>query len=229
VLRLQTFERLGRAANIARTHLDTMMGKLTDSERNDAANILRYMVTPSGTKIAQEAGALGSWTELNEEEVQAILTRLSGQDMRILRTVQTPGQPVRYEIFHDVLARAILDWRGRYVAQQQQERIRLEEQKRREEEQKEAERLREKERSRVMRRAIAGLSMLLLITIGVLVFALLQRHWAAEAGKRAQKSADDLAAAKNNESFKLRFTRVMVRSLCKRKNSMRLLSHMMKP
>jgi len=55
-LRLSTFESLGRAENIARTHLDTMMGKLTGPESNTAANILRYLVTPAGTKIAQEAG-----------------------------------------------------------------------------------------------------------------------------------------------------------------------------
>ena len=122
VLRLQTFEALGRAENIARTHLDTIMGRLTDSERNDAANILRYLVTPSGTKIAQEAGALASWTELTEAQVKEILTRLSGPDMRILRTVPTPGQPEQYEIFHDVLAEAILDWRARYVEEQKRQK-----------------------------------------------------------------------------------------------------------
>jgi WD40 repeat protein len=117
-LRLQTYDALGRAENIARTHLDTMMARLTEPERKTTANILRYLVTPAGTKIAQEAGALASWSELPPAEVQAILDRLSAQDMRILRTVQAPGQPVRYEIFHDVLAQAILNWRARYVQEQ---------------------------------------------------------------------------------------------------------------
>jgi WD40 repeat protein len=120
VLRLSTFESLGRAENIARTHLDTMMGRLTEPERKTAANLLRYLVTPAGTKIAQEAGALASWSDLPQAEVQTILDRLSEPDMRILRTVQTPGQPARYEIFHDVLAHAILDWRARYVQEQNQ-------------------------------------------------------------------------------------------------------------
>lgn len=181
VLRLQTFEKLGRAANIARTHLDVMMSRLTAAELDAAAAVLRYLVTPTGTKIAQEPAALASWSELSEAEVETILSRLNAPDMRILRTVQAPGEPVRYEIFHDVLARAILDWRGRYVAQRQQERIRLEEQKRRGEEQEEAERRSEKERSRLMRRAIIGLSTLLLIAIGMMVFALVQRHRAIEA------------------------------------------------
>jgi WD40 repeat protein len=119
-LSMQTFERLGRAANIARTHLDTVMARLSDEERDTAANILRYLVTPSGTKIAQEAGALASWAEMTQAQVQATLTRLSGPDMRILRVVQTPGRPDQYEIFHDVLAGAILDWRTRYAQQQKQ-------------------------------------------------------------------------------------------------------------
>src|ERR1043166_1453420 len=181
VLRLKTFETLGRAANIVRTHLDTVMARLNDAERGAAADVLRYMVTPSGTKIAQETSALASWSDLPETKVQDILNRLGAPDMRILRTVQAPEQPVRYEVFHDVLARAILDWRSRYVARQQQEKIRQEEEARRAKEQEEAERRREKEKSGLMRRALIILSALLLVTISVMVFALLQRHWLLEA------------------------------------------------
>jgi tetratricopeptide (TPR) repeat protein len=138
--------------------------------------------------------------------VQAILNRLGAPDMRILRTVQAPEQPVRYEIFHDVLARAILDWRGRYVANQQQEKIRQEEQARMAEEQEEADRRREKEKGRLMRRALIVMSALLLIVIGVMVFALWQRHRLIEAqlkekaaDEKAKRSAEDLAIAKSNE------------------------------
>src|SRR5215813_635447 len=118
VMRLETFTNLGRAANIALTHLDTTMAKLSPAERSSAANVMRYLVTPAGTKIAQEAGALASWSDLPEADVQNILNRLSAPDMRILKTVQAPNQPSRYEIFHDVLANAILDWRARYVQEQ---------------------------------------------------------------------------------------------------------------
>ena len=206
VLRLKTFETLGRAANIVRTHLDTVMARLNDAERGAAADVLRYMVTPSGTKIAQETSALASWSDLPETKVQDILNRLGAPDMRILRTVQAPEQPARYEVFHDVLARAILDWRSRYVARQQQEKIRQEEQARMAEEQEQAERRREKEKSRLMRRALIIMSGLLLVTISVMVFALVQRHRLIEsqekeeaAHKQAKKSADDLALAKSNE------------------------------
>lgn len=173
-LRMQTFEALGRAANIARTHLDNMMGKLSDSERNDAASVLRYMVTPSRTKIAQEAGALAAWAELPEAQVKAILTRLSGPDMRILRTVQAPGRPDQHEIFHDVLAGAILDWRRRYDALRAEERVRQEEQDRVAEEQKEAERLEQKKRSRRQSLTIGCLSLVVFNMTLVVAFAIWQ-------------------------------------------------------
>jgi tetratricopeptide (TPR) repeat protein len=194
VLRLQTFVALGRAENIARTHLDTIMGRLTDSERDDAANILRYMVTPSGTKIAQEAAALASWTELTEAQVQTILTRLSGPDMRILRTMQAPGELMRYEIFHDVLAQAILNWRRRYVAGQQEEKIRREEQALREKEQEETERRRELERSRRMRRAIISLSVVLVLMGGLLGFAFWEWHRATKASAESEEKTQKVEA-----------------------------------
>lgn len=190
VLRLQTFEKLGRAENIARTHLDTVMSKLSPAEHDDAASVLRYLVTPSGTKIAQEAGALVSWTELSEQEVQAILTRLSAPDMRILRTIQAPGQPTHYEIFHDVLAQAILNWRRRVVAQQQEEKIRQEEQQRLKEGQAEAERRLELERARRLRRIVGLLSLLTLVMGAVLVFAFYQKSLAKAAVAKAIAAAE---------------------------------------
>jgi tetratricopeptide (TPR) repeat protein len=187
-LRMKTFATLGRAANIARTHLDTMMAKLNVSERDGAAEILRYLVTPSGSKIAQEAAALTSWTELNKDQVEGILNRLSGSDMRILRTMQAPGQPVRYEIFHDVLAQAVLNWRRRYVATQEQEQIRQEEQARQAEEREQAERRREKERTRLMRGALFIVSLVLLIVIAVATFAIMQMRRARIAEKKADQA-----------------------------------------
>ena len=187
-LRLQTFEALGRASNIARTHLDTMMARLDQAERDAAAEILRYLVTPSGTKIAQEAAALTSWTELSKDQVDAILNRLTGPDMRILRTIQAPGQPVRYEIFHDVLAQAVLNWRRRYVALQEADRIRREEQKRREEEAEEAQRRRDKERTRALGIAIVVLAILVFAISSVAVIAYMQMRRARNAEANANKA-----------------------------------------
>ncbi|HVF50705.1 MAG TPA: hypothetical protein VNA19_11495 [Pyrinomonadaceae bacterium] len=125
VLRLETLKRLGGAKNIVRTHLDTTMSGLSHAEQDGAAEAFRYLVTPSGTKIAYTASDLSQMAGIPEEETKHILKRLAG-DARILRAVAPPADqldaPVRYEIFHDVLARAVLDWRARYVLAREQKR-----------------------------------------------------------------------------------------------------------
>ena len=168
-LRMQTYESLGRAANIARTHLDNMMERLSEPERDVAASILRFMVTPSGSKIAQEVGSLALWTEIPEAEIKPILIKLSSPELRILRTVEAPGQPTRYELFHDVLGQAVVNWRRRFVAAQQEEKIRREEQARLAGAREAAEHQREKERSRFMRRALIVVSALFVLTMTMLV------------------------------------------------------------
>src|SRR5262249_38775172 len=173
-LRMQTYTHLGGASNIAKTHLDTIMGKLTDAEREAAAKVFRYLVTPSVTKIAQEAAALALWTDTTEEKVRPILTRLSSPDVRILRTVSAPGRPVLYELFHDVLAQAALNWGRKYSALQEQQRIRHEEEVRRAKEQEEAERQRERERTRVLGAAIAVLSVIVVVIAGLLALTVWQ-------------------------------------------------------
>lgn len=192
VMRLATFEKLGRAEQIARTHLDTLMSKLTDDERNTAARVLRYLVTPSGTKIAQEPAALVSWSELKEAEVTAILNRLSAPDMRILRIVQVPNQAARYEIFHDVLAAAVLDWRRRITERQKLEEVKREEQKLREQEQAEAARRQELETTRRTRRALSVLTVLLLVMAGLAVFASWNMHKASQANGRLRQLQKDV-------------------------------------
>src|SRR5204862_3795231 len=61
-LRLATLERLGGAEAIVRRHLDTALGSLDEPERLVAADALRYLVTPSGTKIALASDDLASFT-----------------------------------------------------------------------------------------------------------------------------------------------------------------------
>lgn len=123
-LRLTTLAKLGGPENIARTHLDKQLTKFTEGQREMAAQLLRYLVTPAGTKIAQESSALANWAGLDETKVDALLTQLSSPEMRILRTVAAPGQPVRYEIFHDVLARAVVGWRARRKLVRERRRVR---------------------------------------------------------------------------------------------------------
>jgi WD40 repeat protein len=140
VLRIGTLtNELGGAGNIVRTHLDDSMDKLSGAEQRVAAAVFQYLVTPSGTKFAHIVPDLSQLAGLPEHDVAPVLGKLA--ERRILRQVppaSNQGSVLCYEIFHDVLAPAILDWRARQVEQAEREELRrqlerqqLEEQERR--------------------------------------------------------------------------------------------------
>src|SRR5262249_22867552 len=115
-LRLATLKNLGGAPKILRTHLDRTMRNLTRRERRIAADIFGYLVTPSGGKIAHTVSDLASYSRCRKNRLALLLEKLADAKIRVLRTIPPPpGEPegVRYEIFHDVLAAAILTWRRR--------------------------------------------------------------------------------------------------------------------
>jgi WD40 repeat protein len=124
-LRLTTLtEQLGGAGHIVRTHLDASMEGFRPDQKQTAAKAFQFLVTPSGTKFAHVLADLAHLTEVPEEELAPIMARLA--DLRILRQVPASsgqGDVLCYEIFHDVLAPAILDWRTRQVAQAEREEL----------------------------------------------------------------------------------------------------------
>jgi hypothetical protein len=126
VLRLGTLNRLGGAENIVKTHLDDVMKALSPSEKKAAAVAFYHLVTPSGAKIAHTVPDLAKFTELRQDQLKPTLEKLCQADTRVLRPIAPPldrPEEQRYEIFHDVLGRAILDWRARYVGAQKTRRL----------------------------------------------------------------------------------------------------------
>jgi hypothetical protein len=119
-LRQETLSRLGGADRIVRTHLDEVMKALSASERQAASRAFRYLVTPSGTKVAHTIADLADYAGISPPQLHGVTEKLCSGDVRILRPVApSPDKPAapRYEIFHDVLAPAILDWRQRVEAE----------------------------------------------------------------------------------------------------------------
>ena len=117
VLRVDTLRELGNAERIIRTHLDDAMSTLTPDEQKIAADVFYHLVTPSRSKIAHSPGDLFHFTGLPVSQIVPVLNKLSGEE-RILQPVapvSDPTAPPQYEIYHDVLAPAILDWRGRFM------------------------------------------------------------------------------------------------------------------
>lgn len=178
VLRLDTLKRLGGAESIVRTHLDESLSGLSQQEQSIAAGVFRYLVTPGGTKIAYSATDLAYVAEgdLKQDQIVKVLDALSSGDSRVLRPVAPPPDrpgETRFEIFHDVLGAAILDWRARYVQQQQL----------REAEGKLAD---ERKRVRRQRLVLGVMAALLIATIVLAVFALRQRAEAENQRRTAQ-------------------------------------------
>lgn len=116
-LRLATLRALGGAERILRTHLDVVMAGLPGREQSLAARVFHQLVTPSGTKIAHYVSDLAEFAQAPVPAVAHMCALLEDWKARVLRDVTPPGmESKRYEIFHDLLAAPILDWRQRRVA-----------------------------------------------------------------------------------------------------------------
>jgi WD40 repeat protein len=113
VLHASTLQRLGGAEAIVSAHLERALASLPPHDAEIATNALKFLVTPSRTKIAQSFGDLVGYTDESPVELHHVLEILASQ--RILRAssdVDDDGR--RYEIFHDVLAEPVLAWRREF-------------------------------------------------------------------------------------------------------------------
>ena len=195
-LRLDTLTRLGGADRIVRTHLDGAMSKLPARQRDLAADLFRFLVTPGGTKIALTVRDLADYTGHSPDELQPVLDHL--RETRIVRPESGPDDrpdSTRYEIYHDVLAAAVLDWRARHVhaAEQRELAWRLEEEQRQkldaEREAREAlEQVeREKQLTKRLRLIAIACGGFALVAAAALALALWQKNNADEQRQAAQE------------------------------------------
>jgi WD40 repeat protein len=116
-LGLARLQELGGAQRIVENHLLEALGALAPAEQALAADLFRFLVTRSKTKIAHSASDLAEWTKRPQGDVAAVLGKLCrGESGRILRALSPPSaeDAERYELFHDVLAEPVLEWRRGY-------------------------------------------------------------------------------------------------------------------
>ena len=182
VLRLETFRRLGGAEPIVREHVQGALERLPAADQVGAARVVRQLVTSSGAKVAHTASDLAEYASIDGVELQPLLETLMRE--RIVRGVDgTPGRPIRYEIFHDILAAPVLEWRVRFEVER--ERIAARRQRRR-------------------LRAIVAVSLAALLVVGAIaVYAFVQRSDARTAARHAhgrELAADALARLPSNPS-----------------------------
>ena len=118
VFRRATLDELGGLAGIVDEHVRGALDALSADRQQAAAAILGHLVTPSRLRIAQRTSDLAAFAGVQEEALVPLLEELS--EDRILRPVAgLEGGDSRYEVQHDSLADAVLDWRTRYVTQRE--------------------------------------------------------------------------------------------------------------
>lgn len=193
-LTARTLERLGGPQQIVRSHLERAMARLAPDEQEIAADALRFLVTSSRGKIAQRASDLAIWTRRPRDAVGHVLDELCGGGRgraRILRPLPPEaGEDVpRYELFHDVLAEAVLNWRKNYERERETEALaeRMEEDKLR---QVEEERTRHAEQmNRLVRLSALALALLTAALAVAVVLAWREQRIARSQGVAASAVA----------------------------------------
>jgi WD40 repeat protein len=187
-LRRETLHELGGAQRIVENHLERAMAELSPQEKGAAAAMYHFLVTPSGTKIAHGVSDLAGYASVDEREAAGVLQRLTAE--RIVRASSENGpSTTRYEIFHDVLADAVLAWRARFEAD------------RRVEDELRAHRRRQRRLLVIGAIALVGLAVMSAVT----VYALTQRSNAqhqAEVAKAEQAKTQDALEAEEQQRQK---------------------------
>ena len=203
VLRAETLDGFGGAERIVRTHVASALVDVGPTDLDAIADLLRYLVSPSNTKVAWSVDDLARFTRRPPSQVESLLAILADPRRRIIRPV-ADGTVPRYEIFHDVLAQPLLDWASR------RELIRAEaERKRRvEAEVREERERRAKVRARrlVAALAIAVFAALIAIVVISLMDAASQRRGAQSeqlAARAGQISDPGLASLYALESYRV--------------------------
>jgi WD40 repeat protein len=180
VLRLATLAELGGAEHIVEAHLEQAMAELSPGEKGAAAAMYHFLVTPSGTKIAHGVRDLAGYAAVPEDEAAGVLQRLTAE--RIVRASSENGpSTTRYEIFHDVLADAVVAWRTRYEAERALDEERLD------------------HRRRQRRLLLIGIAALVAMAVlaAIAIYALDQR---AEAQHQAKIAQEQQSKAEANEA-----------------------------
>jgi WD40 repeat protein len=124
-MRPETLHELGGVKAIVERYLEDTLLALSLGEKEIVAEAFRYMVTPTGRKIAQTTSdlinSLSSLAPVTESNLENILGRL--QAARLLRRVPPPrgslsNEPC-YEFAHDMVAMAASEWQRQFRRTQQ--------------------------------------------------------------------------------------------------------------
>jgi WD40 repeat protein len=162
VLRRETLARLGGGAAIIEAHLEGAVRELSPEQRSAAASAFGYLVTPAGTKNALTAAELADLSGRPVELLAPALQRM--EKARLLRAAASRDETPRYELFHDMLAGSVSDWRRRHQAGERARQVIAQ------------------HRSRLVRRAAIALGILTVLLAAAVL-------WARQQGSIARSQA----------------------------------------
>ncbi len=139
---LETLNDAGGVEEIVKTHLNDVMNQLTEGNKTLAAKFIHFTVTSNGAKIPTDINQLIDWASLKPAEKPAVMEILDKLcDSRIFKTVPNRRNPANpfYEITHDALAPALLNWRKEQIIIEEKKAAELAEEQKRQLEIKEKE------------------------------------------------------------------------------------------
>lgn len=124
MLQMSTLRALGGCDEIVGSHVEATLAGLPAKQRAVAARSIRYLITPSAIKVAHTPSDLADYADAPRALVAEMLEGLSA--LRIMRPLppEEGSQERRYEVFHDLLARPMLEWRADFEARRLRLRMR---------------------------------------------------------------------------------------------------------
>ncbi|MBU5611434.1 nSTAND1 domain-containing NTPase [Geomonas azotofigens] len=108
-LPLELYQRLDGRQGIVERYLRRVMPQRWSDARLTAL-LMRHLAPPDGHKVSYSARHLASLCNFPQQRVTAELERLSGSEVRVLRSREYEGGSVLYELWHDSFIRIISPW-----------------------------------------------------------------------------------------------------------------------
>lgn len=118
VLRLESLSSLGGPSHIIENYATRLIERLTPRQQGNLARMLRFLVTPSGVRLALTTEDIGALADVSVSEVRGVLDILT--DARVLRLFVLRDDPgrYRYELSHDFLVPTLFAWSAKYALQE---------------------------------------------------------------------------------------------------------------
>ena len=107
ILRLSTYNGIGKSKGIMLNHLNSVLFELSASEKEIASKAFNNLVSHHGVKMAYTANALSKIILVDQDNLIKVLNKL--EKVSVLRK-QKRGEETWYELYHDIFSEGIIEW-----------------------------------------------------------------------------------------------------------------------